>query len=213
MRITKRFSWHKKSGEYAEDFLRKKFFPSLGLKLRKIRKDKKGTIPDGWILREKQKIALAEIKLIKYSPSSDLEHVHRITIDKAIQGAIDGSKKQLKDFDTKLPKILYLILDDSYADSRMVLKAAFGPWITVIRGGKTIYNGPRGFHPEKKAKQDNKILGSWLSAIFCYIPDTDGHKLLLFKPKNPAEIPNELMPTEAMQEIWEYSETSVIKKK
>ncbi len=85
--------------------------------------------------------------------------------------------------------------------------------ITQERGGKTIYNGPRGFHPTKKAKQDNKIFGNWLSAIFCYIPDTDGYKLLLLKPQNPAKIPNELMPTEAIQEIWEYSETSVIKKK
>lgn len=213
MRITKRFSWHKNSGEFAENFLRKKFFPSLGLRLKKIRKDKKGRIPDGWILQDKQKIALAEIKLIKYSPTSGLERVHRVTIDKAIQDAIDRAKKQLKNFDTTLPKILYLILDDPYADSRAVLDAAFGPWITVTRGEKTIFNGPRGFHPTKKAKQDNKILGSWLSAIFCYISDTRGHKLLLFRPQNPAKISDRLMPIEAIEEIWEYSESSVIKKK
>jgi len=211
MRITKRLSWHKKSGDFAENFLRKKFFPSLGLKFRKIRKDKKGKIPDGWILRGRQKIALAEIKLIKYSPNSDLKSVHRVTIDKAIQDAIASAKKQLKDFTTTLPKILYLILDDSFADSRSVLDAAFGPWITVTRDGKTIFNSPRGSHPTKKAAQDNKIFGSWLSAIFCYLPDTEGYKLLLFKPQNPANVPDELMPTEAIQEIWEYSETSARK--
>lgn len=213
MIIVGRYNWPSRSGHYAENFLIKKFFPSLGLRFRKIRKDKRGPVPDGWILRDKQKIALAEIKLIKYSFSNDTQKVHRITIDSAIQDAIDRAKKQLKNFDTELPKILYLIFDDSFANSRSVLVAAFGPWRTIIRDGRIIYNGPRGFHPTQKAEQDNKILGSWLSAIFCYIQDTNKYKLLLFKPQNLTKIPDELMPIEAIQEIWEYSETTIVRTK
>lgn len=213
MRATKRFSWHGKSGEYAEGCLIEEFFPSLGLEFQKIQENKERKNPDGWILRNKKKIALAEIKLIKYSPANGTRGAHRITIHKAIQGAIDRAKKQLKNFDTKLPKILYLIFDDPFANSRSVLEASFGPWITVERSGQVIYNGPRGFHSTKKAKQDNKIFGNWLSAMICYIPDTNGYKLLIFKSQNSTIIPNELIPNEATQEIWEYSNTLILRKK
>lgn len=214
--MTKRFSWHSKSGGYAEDYLIKKIFPSLGLEFDKIQENNEEKNPDGWILRNKQKIALTEIKLIKYHSKSNTAHsgVVRITIDRPIQDAISRAKKQFKSIKTNLPKILYLILDDPFAKSKSILAAAFGPWITIERAGKTVYNGPRGFHPIKKLKQDNKILGNWLSAIICYIPDTEGYKLLIFTPQNMIDkIPKELMPTEAIQEKWEYSDKSIVKKK
>jgi hypothetical protein len=214
MRITKRFSWHEHGGDFAENFLRKNFFSSLGLRFRKIRRDKLGKKPDGWILRGKQKIALSEIKLIQYSPKNNLKGVRWNTIDRTIQHAIAGAKPQLQNIKTTLPKIIFLIFDDPFAKARSVLDAVFGPWITVERGGKIIFNGPRGFHPTQKTAQDNIIFGNWLSAIFCYIPDTDGYKILLFQQQNPpVKIPDELMPTEAIQERWEYSETLVKKKK
>ena len=214
MRITKRFSWHKQSGDFAESFLRKSFPSSLGLRFRKIRRDKKGKKPDGWILRDKQKIALSEIKLITYSAKSALKGVHRVSIDRTIQRALARAKEQLQSIKTTLPKIIFLILDDPFANSRSILDAAFGPWITVTRAEKIIFNGPRGFHQTQRTSQDNKIFKNWLTAIFCYIPDTSGYKLLLFQQHNPpTKLPDELMQTEAIQEIWEYSQTSVIKKK
>lgn len=219
MRVVKLFSYQKEAGIRAENYLIEKFFPSLGLVFEKIPKNE-GNTPDGWILDDGQKIALAEIKLIrheketKHQLSSGAIGVHLIEIDKTIQSRISSAKKQLKTVETNLPKILYLVLDDSFADSRSVLDAAFGPWVTVTRiSGQTIYNGPRGFHPTEKMKQDNKILGDWVSAIFCYLHDTDGYKLLLFRRAEGKILPTKLMPTEAIEEIWEYSETSIVRKR
>jgi len=215
MRITKRFSWHPRSGDFAEKYFRKVYLPSLGLNFRKIRKDKKGSKPDGWILLGKKKIALAEIKLITYNDRSETAHkgVVKITIDETIQHAISSAKKQLKNIKTILPKILYLILDDPFANSKSILDATFGPWITVECAGKTVYNGQRGFHPRKKYPQDNKILGDWLSAMLCLIPDTERYKLLLFRPQNSIKLPDKILPIETIEETWEYSENSLIQTK
>src|SRR3989338_11373249 len=116
MRIIKRFSWHKQSGDFAESFLRKNFFSSLGLKFRKIRRDKKGKKPDGWILQDKQKIALSEIKLIKYSEKSDLTRVHRVTIDRTIQRALAKAREQKKRINKKHPKKIFLIFYDDFSE-------------------------------------------------------------------------------------------------
>ena len=55
----------------AGDFVEKKwienYFPSLNLDFAKIPKQKKKKTPDGYILHNQQKIALAEIKFLKCS--------------------------------------------------------------------------------------------------------------------------------------------------
>lgn len=109
-----RFTEHKNAGDFAEAFLRKYYFPELGLKFRKIRKDKKGKKPDGYILnKNNKKIALAEIKLIKKKVRT-LGIVQDIQTDITIHKAIRKAKKQLRTIKNNLPKVIYLIGDDLF---------------------------------------------------------------------------------------------------
>jgi hypothetical protein len=212
----KTFGRNKKSGLKAENYLIENFFPSQGLSFEKIPECEQKT-PDGWVLHKEERIALVEIKFIQQSADEDGCRI--ITIDKTIQRAISSAKKQLKSIRTELPKILYLIMDDHFADFNSFIDAAFGPNIEehiALDNGESIkiYSGRRGFHPAQKKHQDNKILGNWVSAIFCcYLNRFEDKKqeLIILKLKDE-EIPKVLLENKK-SEIWEYDKKYIIRKK
>ncbi|MBU0577363.1 hypothetical protein KKF73_02270, partial [Patescibacteria group bacterium] len=196
-----------------EEFLRKKYFKQLGLSFRKIRKDKKGNIPDGWILNSKnERIALAEIKLIKESFKDMKGGVMTITIDKTILNKIKKAKKQLKTIKTDLPKLIYFIVDDSFVSPRIIADALFGPWITIENEGKVIYDGPRGLNlkSSKKYQQDNKFKDDYLSGIVFYVSQSDSYKIWLFQNKNSVPIPQSLFDKHKLVELWSYENKPTI---
>lgn len=208
MRVVSRFKKKKNSGEKAELYLRKKYFPHLDLKFRKIRKDKVGRKPEGWILEKGQKIALAEIKLIEYqTKSKGSPNFSAIHVDRTVQKTISYAKKQLVTIKTKLPKLLYLIADETFVDADTILDAIFGPWTITERAGKIIFQGPRGINPStsKKYKQDQKFSDNLLTAIICYIPHTDGHRIWLFENRSSIQLPNILRDKKNLEEFWVYN--------
>ena len=126
MRVVNRFSWHKQHGDFAEKYLRNNYFRDIGLKFRKIRKDKEGKKPDGYILdKNSQKIAIVEIKLIK-SQKRKPGIVQEITLNETIMRAIHRAKKQLDTINENLPKIIYLIRDDIFLKPETIRWAIFG---------------------------------------------------------------------------------------
>lgn len=211
--LTDRFTWHKNAGDFAEKYFRKNYFSKLGLKFRKIRKDKKGEKPDGYILnKNNQKIALAEIKLIERKVRK-LEIVQAINTDETVKNDIRKGKSQLKVIDCNLPKIIYLIGDDIFVKSIMIRMAIFGKWIIMnsfVDGRrKTIFEGHSGFYP--KFKEDNKMGDNIISAIICYKPLLKGYKLYIFRNKGSIPLPGILLDKTHIAEIWDYSSnTSMI---
>ena len=205
--LTNRFTWHTNAGDFAEKYLRKNYFSKLGLKFRKIREDKEGEKPDGYILnRNNQKIALAEIKLIE-SKVRKLGITQSIKTDETICRAIRKAKKQLKTIDDNLPKIIYLIGDDIFVKPEIVKIAIFGKLQIVMRtiNGKrqTIFEGHSGFY--EKLKEDNKMYDNLISAIVCYKPTLSGYKLYTFRNKGSVPLPNILLDKRHIVEMWDYS--------
>ena len=207
IKVIDRFSWHKHHGDFAEKYLRLTYLPSLGLGFRKIRKDKKGKKPEGYVLdNKKQRIALIEIKLIR-NQKREPRIIHLIKLDETIQRSIRSAKTQLKTIDTDLPKILYIIRDDIFLKPETFRQAIFGKWITVCCGKKTIFNDYSGFY--FKSKQDNKMRDDFLSAIICFIPTLRGHTLWVYKNKKAKALPYKLLDKKHVEELWEYDSKSL----
>jgi len=187
-RIVQKF----KDGDEAETFMIEKYFPSLGLKFQKIKKDGN---PDGWIIH-KEKIALSEIKLILEKDFHLRRHQQFARKHKSlyrnIRKQIRKAKKQLKRITTNLPKVLYLIIDSSVINFESVLTAAFGPQIICDVNGKTVFNR-RGFHPRKKLAQDDALRDGTLSGIICYIPSLKNNKLWIIENTLVNNLPKELL--------------------
>lgn len=197
IRLLNRF----KNGYFAEEYFRKKYFPGLGLSFRKIRKDKNGLKPDGWILKNQEKIALAEIKLIKFQTHLG---IGRVTVDRTIKHSISQAKKQLKSILTHLPKLLYLIGDDVFVESVSILRALFGDWIIIERQGVgVIFSGYKGFHPNYF--QHNKFRDNALSGAICYLLLDKGYELLVFQNQFASLIPVELLNKRNVKEWWVYA--------
>lgn len=206
MRVVNRFSWHKHHGDFAEKYLRYIYFRKLGLSFRKIRKDKNGIKPEGYVLDENgEKIALVEIKLIKSQKRKS--GVHIITIDETIQRAIRSAKKQLRAIDTDLPRIIYLIRDDVFFKEESLRWALFGKWTTVCRGSMTIFNGYSGFYP--RTREDNKFRDNLLSAVICYLPTLKGYSLWVYQNKDATSVPTKLLDKKNAEEIWNYNSHSL----
>jgi len=205
--LTGRFTWHKNAGDFAEKYFRKNYFSKIGLKFRKIRKNKEGKKPDGYILnKNNRKIALAEIKLIK-SKVRKPGIAQFIKIDETIRRSIKKAKKQLKTIDDNLPKIIYLIGDDIFVKPKIVKIAIFGKLKIVIRiiDGKrqTIFAGHSGFY--EKFKKDNKMYDNLISAVICYKPTLKGYKLYIFRNKGSVPLPIIFLDKRHIAEMWDYS--------
>lgn len=202
MRVVNRFSWHKNPGDFAEKYLRQKYIKGLGLSFRKIRKDKIGRKPDGYILDSKgKKIALAEIKLVKYQRRSP--GIQRITLDETIQRSIRSSKRQLRNINTGLPKIIYLIRDDPFMKPGTLRWAIFGKEVMMVRGGRTIFSGYSGLHP--RYKEDDKFRDDTIAAVICYIPMLKDYCLWIYRNKNAQPIPAKLLDKSHIEELWDYN--------
>ena len=91
LRVVNRYSYHKYSGDFAEKHFYRNYFKSIGLSFRKIRKDKIGRKPDGYIKDcHGNKIAIAEIKLVKYRKEIKCMDKHRYTVMMARRGEPHG---------------------------------------------------------------------------------------------------------------------------
>jgi hypothetical protein len=202
--VVNRFSWHKNHGDFAELYFRKNYFKGLDLSFRKIRKDKRGKKPDGYILdKDKNKIAVAEIKLIK-SQNQTTNAIHSIKIDETITRAIKGAKKQLQIVKDDLPKVIYLILDDIFSKFKTVKTATFGKWITIhdtIHG--TIYNGYSGLCT--KYAKNNKLRDNLISAIVCYKKTQNSYKIYIIKNSDSIKLPFVLLDKKHLEEFWDYN--------
>lgn len=199
--IVNRFSWHKYHGDFAEIYFRKNYFKGLGLNFRKIRKDKKGVKPDGYILdQDKNKIAIAEIKLIKNQEEQNNE-VCLITIDKTITSSVKKAKKQLKAVDNNLPKVVYLILDDISANINAVKTAIFGKWI--IRTGQKNYQGYSGLC--NIYRKNNKLRDNLLSAVVCYKKTLNSYKIYIIRNSDSIDLPEVLLDKKHLEELWGYN--------
>lgn len=202
LRVINRFE----DGDFAEEYFRKRYFSSLGFSFRKIRRDKSGLKPDGWVLKNHKKVALAEIKLIRFQT-----HIGagRVTVDKTIKNLIHLAKKQLKNISTPLPKICYLIGDDIFVESTSILQALFGKWIIIDRRGVgIIFRNYKGFHPNYS--QYNKFRDNVLSAVICYLHLNREYELLVFQNQFAPSVPVELLDEDNIKEWWVY--TSCLRK-
>lgn len=201
IKLVNRFSWHKNHGDFAEKHLRYKYFKNIGFSFRKIRKDKKGKKPEGYVLNTfGKRIAIAEIKLI--TSQKRIPGVHIITLDETICRAIKKAKIQLKTINNNLPKIIYIIRDDVFFKAETLRWALFGKWMTLNREGKTIFNGYSGFFPRNK--EDDKFRDNLISAVICYIPTLTGYSLWIYRNKNAPQIPNKLLDKKHIEEFWDY---------
>lgn len=213
--LVNRFSWHRESGDFAERHFRQNYFSGIGLSFRKIRKDRKGQKPDGYVLeKSKNRIAVVEIKLIQYNKKYNTKaggklQLQRITTDATTRAAIRKAKKQLQCVATDLPKIVYLIRDDSFLKSYILRAAIFGNWKTVMRGDEVIFNGHSGF--DKKTKEDNKMRDRILSAIICFVPLLNGYKLWVYRNKLAKPIPKKFLDRTHIEELWDYDVSSLKK--
>lgn len=205
-RMINRFSWHKQHGDFAEQHLLRKYFPLLNLKFRKIRKDKIGKKPDGWIIENNKKIALAEIKLIKYKQLKT-GIVQKINTPKTIERAINYSKNQLKNINTELPKITYLLGDEIFFNETSIRWAIFGPEILKEKNGKVIYRGPKGL----VEKRYNLFRDDILSAVICYILTTNGYEIWVFKNSTSKELPKKLFDLNNLKIFYNYDGSSLKK--
>lgn len=124
IRVVGRFSWHEQPGDFAERWFLRNYFRGINLSFRKIRKDKNGKKPDGFVLDQKRKVALAEIKLIKRREREP--GVQKITTDDTVKSAIDKAKKQLGAINSELPKIIYIIGDDTFLKPESLRSGIFG---------------------------------------------------------------------------------------
>ncbi len=213
MRVVNSFSWHKQHGDFAERHLRQNYFKKLCLSFRKIRKDKNGTKPDGYILNGDQKIALAEIKLIKYQKQKSTSGpiMPKITVDATVRRTISRAKKQLRAINTKLPKIIYLINDAAFLNQEMIRCGIFGKWITTLQDDNILRGGHSGLYTENK--NDNKFHDNIVSAIICYVPKLKEYNLWIYLNKNSIPIPQELLDKNHIEELWEYYRSGLISKK
>jgi len=208
IKVVNRFSWHKNPGDFAEKHVRSKYFKDIGFGFRKIRKDKKGKKPEGYILGTAGKrIALVEIKLITRQKRA--RGVHIITLDETIRKAIKKAKVQLRTINSNLPKIIYIIRDDVFLKPETLRWALFGKWMTVDRGGKTIFSGYSGFFP--KNKEDNKFRDNLISAVVCYIPTLTNYSIWIYRNKNAPKIPNKLLDKKHLKEFWDYDSSGLEK--
>lgn len=204
--IVSRFSWHKGAGDFAEGYFRRTYFKGIGLRFRKIRKDRKGKKPDGYVLdQSKIKIALAEIKLIKFKKRS--AGVQLIKTDSTISNALRGAKKQLKAIDDKYPKIIYLIRDESFFKPITVRQAIFGKWKTTTLGEIIVFNNHSGL--DYKSREDNKLRDTVISAIICYIPVMKGYKLWIYRNQLAKPVPNVFLDKSHIEELWDYDGASL----
>lgn len=201
--IVNRFSQHKCPGDFAETYFRKNYFKGLDLNFRKIRKDKNGVKPDGYILNnDKNKIAVAEIKLIK-NQEKQSDEAYLVTIDETITRTIKKAKKQLKTIGG-LPKIVYLILDDISARFKTVKSAILGRWITETNSnGKIIYNNYSGLR--NKESEDNKLRDNLLSAVVCYKKTLNSYKIYIIRNTDSIDLPRVLLDQKHLIELWGYN--------
>lgn len=202
--VVNRFSWHKNCGDFAESYFKRNYFKELNLSFRKIRKDKKGKKPDGYILdSNRDKIAVVEIKLIQ-NQDRETNEAQFIKIDETITRSIKSAKKQLHTIDEDLPRVVYLILDDISARFEMVKIAIFGKRITIdntIHG--TIYNGYSGFY--KKYREDNKLRDNLISAIICYKKTLNSCEIYIIRNSDSIKLPSVLRDKKHLKELWDYN--------
>lgn len=199
--IVKRFSGHKNPGDFAERYFRQNYFKGIGLKFRKIRKDKKGKKPDGFVLDKKQNmIALAEIKLIEYKNRGN--EFQRINTDDTVRNSILGAKKQLKAMNIDLPRIIYLIRDDTFLNPEALRQAIFGKQEMIVQGGEIVFNYYSGFN--YKTRKNNKMMSNTISGIICYVPMMNEYKLWVYINKQAKPVPNELLDSKHVEELWDF---------
>jgi len=193
-------------GNLEELNFRKTYFKGLGLKFIKINEDSKGQKPDGYILdSNKNKIAVAEIKLIKKQEriSDDKFKLHPINIDKTILSSIREAKKQLRTIKSDLPKMVYLILGDSFASLKTAKLAIFGKFITSYCGNQKIYEGYSGFC--KRFHENNKFRDDLLSAIVCYKKTLNSYEVYIFQNSDSIQFPKILQDKKHLKELWDYN--------
>jgi len=146
---------------------------------------------------------VAEIKLLKNQNIQNKEAFF-VAIDKTIIRSIKKAKKQLKTINNDLPKIVYLILDDSSARFKTVKSAILGRWITTIsRNGKFIYNNYSGLRNEKS--EDNKLRDNLLTAIICYKKTLNSYKIYIIRNTDSFDLPKELLDKKHLIELFNYS--------
>lgn len=201
LRVVNRFSWHGQPGDFAERYLRNVYFPSLGLRFRKIRKDKQGPKPDGYVLQNGRKIALIEIKLVTLVRRA--RGVQRITVSETVRTAIRQAKRQLGQILSKLPRIIYLIRDEPFFRSETAKCAIFGEHISVDRGGRRIYDGYAGFYPPNR--EDNKFRDGALSGVICFVPGLRNHnyELWIYRNRVAPRILRILLDGRHVREFWD----------
>ncbi len=202
MRVVNKFSWHESPGDFAERYFLRHYFRNVGLRFRKIRKDKQGKKPDGYIKDASGKrIAVAEVKLITYHHRSP--GIQRITLDTTVKRHIHTAKKQLRTETSELPKIIYLIGDDSFFKPVIFRSALFGKWNTVVRGGVgQVFNGHSGFF--SKSKTDDKFHDGLISAVICYIPTMRDYTLWIYRNRDSLHLPKILLDRKHIGELWDY---------
>lgn len=176
-----------KIGDFIEGRWIKNYFPSLGLSFEKIPEQKNKKTPDGYVLNNKEKVALVEIKFLdyseqelKYSDNKD-EYLHGEFPEKRLQKEISKSKKQLKTIKFEGPKIIYFITRSHEVDLQSLRNAVLGAsWVELNEDADIFYQGYSGF----KDKNRNRFTDGFLTAIivFCCNP-YNKHKLWLFENK------------------------------
>lgn len=207
-RIVNRFSWHSDFGNFAEKDFRRNYFVPIGLQCRKIKIDNKNKKPDIYIKDSKyQNIAIAEIKAIKYKEYGD--GCSYINIIETINYAIVRAKKQLASFKSELPKIIYLIGDNSFVKPKTLIPSIFGKWKTKInRNGQIIFNNYSGL--DLCDSKDNIMADNLISAIICYIPLLDkSYDIWSIFNKDSVKIPNKLIDKKHIKKCWEYNKNII----
>lgn len=203
--IVNRFSYHKSPGDFAESYFRRTYFKNIGLGFRKLWRDKEGEKPDGFILNcKRERIAIAEIKLIQYNRRVG-EGFHRLHTPQTVRQAMRKARQQLHAVKADLPKIIYLIRDDSFLKSRVLKIAIFGDLVTVFCGDEILFQGHSGFR--NKTRSDNKFRNNDVSAVICFVPLQRGYKLWIYKNELATPIADVILDKSHCEELWSYDGT------
>ncbi len=190
------------NGTDAEKFFITTYLDSHHLGFEKIKETNTKT-PDGYITdRNRRRIALIEVKLVTHgkreSHGPEEEKIH-----KTIGRQISKAKKQLKQIETNLPKVVYLIGDDPAIESNSLKRALFGEWMSQIyeRAG-LVFNWYKGFHPVYR--KSNKFRDDVLSGVICLVSDGSSFKSIVVENNTFQNLPFELIDNTDIIEHTQY---------
>lgn len=128
-----------------------------------------------------------------------------MTIDETITRSIKSAKKQLQAVNSNLPKVVYLILDDTFACFKIVKIAVLGKIKTIIRNntGEITYNNYSGLC--NKYREDNKLRDNLISAVVCYKKTLNSYELHIIQNSDSVKLPIILQDKKHLKELWDYN--------